>query len=571
MHDVAIVGGGPAGSTAGSLLRKYDPSLRVVILEKAKFPREHVGESQLPAIGYVLDEMGCWDKVEAANFPIKVGATYRWGAGEELWDFEFLPPRLLDGLSRPGRYEGPRRMTAWQVDRAAYDTILLDHAAEMGCEVRQETRVAGVETQGDAVGGLVLEDGSRVEARWYLDASGHVGVIRRALGVGCTVPTKLMNVAFWDYWEDARWATTIGQGGTRVQVLSLGYGWVWFIPISPTRTSIGLICPASYYKECGLSGEELYQRAVREQPRVAALTKQARREGELRSTKDWSFVSDRLVGENWFLVGEAAGFADPILAGGLTLAHDSARAAAYIILELGRDPGKRRWLCEHYEQSQRKRVMQYIRFADYWYAANGCFTDLEGLSAEIAKDAGMKMSPKEAFRWLSLGGFNPEDGGRAGIGGLDLDAVKEVTGIFGGSEPSWEINKYNTFRLNLLGAKEAEFPVFSSGRVERAKCLRRGKQTLPLVGVFGIVVSVLKRVSHMEEIGRELSAAARQVEGFRAFEGMAALEAMLVDGWVTGRLDPRKPHRPYLPAGPDGTRTNFFPNRDDVEARAEGG
>jgi len=77
--DVAIVGGGPAGSTAASLLKKYKPELNVVVLEREKFPREHVGESQLPAIGPILHEMGVWEKVEAAEFPIKVGVTYRWG------------------------------------------------------------------------------------------------------------------------------------------------------------------------------------------------------------------------------------------------------------------------------------------------------------------------------------------------------------------------------------------------------------------------------------------------------------------------------------------------------------
>ena len=79
-YDVAIIGGGPAGSTLGTLLRKYDGDLSVLILERERFPREHVGESQLPPISAILDEMGCWDKIEAANFPVKIGATYRWAA-----------------------------------------------------------------------------------------------------------------------------------------------------------------------------------------------------------------------------------------------------------------------------------------------------------------------------------------------------------------------------------------------------------------------------------------------------------------------------------------------------------
>ena len=166
--DVVIVGGGPAGSTAGCLLKKYMPNLSVLILEKAKFPRDHVGESQLPMIGRVLREMGCWEKCEAADFPIKVGATYRWGNSDELWDFNFVDPEQVEELTRPGNYEGPRVSTAWQVDRAVYDEILLDHAQEMGCEVRQESQVTKIvldESDSDAIGHLVIKgtDGESYE------------------------------------------------------------------------------------------------------------------------------------------------------------------------------------------------------------------------------------------------------------------------------------------------------------------------------------------------------------------------------------------------------------------------
>ena len=81
--------------------------------------------------------MGCWDKVEAAGFPIKVGATYRWGSSPGLWDFYFVPAAKFRDEPRPAKYEGQRKITAFQVERSLYDEILLDHAAELGCEVRQ--------------------------------------------------------------------------------------------------------------------------------------------------------------------------------------------------------------------------------------------------------------------------------------------------------------------------------------------------------------------------------------------------------------------------------------------------
>src|SRR5579862_6041745 len=111
-YDVAIVGGGPSGSTAGTLLKKYRPDLKVAIFEREVFPRDHVGESQLPIISLILEEMGCWDKVEAAGYPIKIGATYRWGRTKELWDFEFMPAAKFKSEARPAKFVGQRRKTA---------------------------------------------------------------------------------------------------------------------------------------------------------------------------------------------------------------------------------------------------------------------------------------------------------------------------------------------------------------------------------------------------------------------------------------------------------------------------
>ena len=192
--DVAIIGGGPAGSTTGSFLRKYGNDPKIMVLERETFPRDHVGESGLPSLCRTLDEIGVWDKVEAAGFPIKVGATYKWGKNPELWNFDFVPMAAFDAeLTRPGTYSGQRVRTAFQVDRAVYDEILLDHAAELGCEVRETTRVVKVHRAGDRVTGLELEGGEILTAEWYIDASGHAGILRRAMDVATTCPTSLQN------------------------------------------------------------------------------------------------------------------------------------------------------------------------------------------------------------------------------------------------------------------------------------------------------------------------------------------------------------------------------------------
>ena len=546
-YDVLIIGGGPGGSTAGALLKKYAPELRVLILEKERFPREHVGESQLPPISAVLQEMGCWDKVEAADFPIKIGATYTWGNTTDPWDFEFLP---IDDIkpddARPAKYEGWRVQTAFQVERSTYDKILLDHAAELGCEVREETRVAGLVRDGDRVTGVELESGELIRARHYVDATGAAATLRRAMGVKVDAPTALRNVAFWDYWENAEWAEEIGVGATRVHIRSLGYGWIWFIPLGPTRTSIGLVCPAEHYKKTGKRPEEIYLEAVASESFIAALIANATREGPVRSTTDWSFVVDRTFGDNWFLVGECAGFADPILAAGLTLTQTGARELAYTILELERGELDRTWLLERYDELQRRRVRQHMRFADFWYSANGYFDDIRENCTEIAKESGLKLGAADAFRWLAQGGLGDDVPGQVGVGGLDVAGIKQVMQRFTGSPAKWTINGKNEFKLNLTSAREDSVGTLADGRIVRTPCYVRGESRLILTGVQGLVVEALRAASDAESILQFFRNALSQSlapehVNIGVYHAVQALEVMANEYWVICGYKKNKP------------------------------
>ncbi|MFZ4507269.1 MAG: NAD(P)/FAD-dependent oxidoreductase [Fimbriimonas sp.] len=537
-YDVAIVGGGPAGSTCASLVRKYHPNLRVVILERARFPRDHVGESQLPAISRVLDEMGCWDKVEAAGFPIKVGATYRWGQTDDLWDFEFLNDGNLRPEPRPAKYEGQRRQTAFQVDRAIYDKILLDHARELGAEVREETPVRQVHREDDRIQKLVLDDGTEVLARHYVDASGHVGVIRRAMGVEVEQPTSLQNIAIWDYWQNADWAVNIGVGGTRVQVLSQSTGWVWFIPLGPTRTSIGLIVPAEHYRNSGKRPADLYAEALAHDPVLRLLMKNATPEGNLSTTKDWSFLASRLAGENWFLAGESAGFADPILAAGMTLAHFGAREVAYTILALEEGTQDATWLRSRYDESHRQQIMQHIRFADFWYTSNGLFGDLKAYTSELAKDAGLEMNPEDAWRWFGQGGFIDHNVAGAGFAGYSLGATKAIAKQFSHAKTHYEIAGKTTFVLDLEGAAPRWGAQLNDGRIVRHRCFYREGKYLPQIAMMGWLIEGLKQPRTFRQIATAMGQMAvqnrwgeAQIQQLR-IDLMDCLETMVSDGWV---------------------------------------
>lgn len=545
--DVAIIGGGPAGSTLATILRKYRPRLKVAIYERERFPRDHVGESQLPHISTVLDEMGVWDKVEAVNFPVKIGATFRWGKTDELWDFEFLNNGIFDDEPRPGKYVGQRTQTAFQVDRSIYDKVLLDHAREMGAEVFEEAWTKAVHREGDSVASLTVAYGGEehtVKARYYIDCSGHAGILRRAMGVEVDVPTSLQNIAIWDYWQNAEWAVKVGVGGTRIQVLSLGYGWLWFIPLGPTRTSLGLVIPAKYYKESGKKPAELYDEALKSDKVIQHLLRNAYSENKLTTTKDWSFLSSRLTGENWFLAGESAGFADPIMSAGMTLAHKGARDVAYTIIELERGDYEDEWLKKRYCDSHRRNIHQHIKFADFWYTQNGLFSDLKDYTKEIAGEVGLRISSEDAWKWFGTGGFIDHDSTGADVAGYALYAAKKISATFLGEPVDYKIFGKTHFEINLDGAEETYGAILSEGRIHRHPAYVRGTKSLPMLGICGWLTHFLSK----RQCAKDIIEAANV---FRAQSGLTreqmlafprlmveALEVMVLDGWVVAETIP---------------------------------
>jgi len=547
MVDVAIIGGGPGGSCCGSLIKKYRPDLKVTIIEREKFPRDHVGESLLPAVPRVLHEMGCWEKVEAADFPVKLGGTYRWGKTPGLWDFEFVPGSTYQETARPAPYSGVRALTAWQVDRAIYDKILLDHAAELGCEVLQETTVREVLRTGDRVDGLRLDTGEVIEAKHYVDASGASSILRKAMGVEADYPTKLRNIAIWDYFQDTSWAVHLGGTSTRILVMSVGYGWLWFIPIGANRTSVGVVIPLEYYKQSGKRPGEIFDESIAAEPTIAKLLEGSRREeGGVRTTNDWSYISERLTGENWFLVGDSCGFADPILSAGMTLAMMGARHVAYTIVEHHRGEHDPAWLNAHYNENQRGRIRQHIMFADFWYTSNGCFTDLIDYTREIARTAGHEMTADNAFRWLATGGFTHEDPSLPMIGACSVQAVRQINERFSQTKSTSQVSTNNLFSLDLEGVSEETFPILFEGRIWSKPAFRRGNKVLPRFGVFEIVIRALQAESEMSKLMPWLEAFFQRnpiypTPATGIDMAMATMEAMIADGWIKASLDPDRP------------------------------
>ncbi len=551
MHfDCLILGGGPAASTVGALLRRYKPELSVMIVEREKFPRDHIGESMLPVMMSVLGEMGVYDKVEAQNFPIKIGSTYRWGIRKDLWSLSFLDEPLTDA-PRPLPLEGQRLSVAFHVDRGIYDKLLLEHAEELGCTVHEQAKAIHVDKEGDKILAVdvafVQPDGSetieRVTAKYFVDATGATSMLRKSMGVEAEFPTRLRNIAVWDYWQNPEWAETIGVGGTRVQILSVDWGWLWFIPITATRTSVGLVTHADYYKNSGKSTEELYTQAIQQDPIVSSLLKNAQRENNLRATKDWSYVAERMTGENWFLAGDAAGFADPILSAGLTLAQVSARKVAYSIIELENDLHDAQWIKDEYNRTHRFNVLQHHRFAQFWYASNGCSKDLKEYCSQIAADAGITLGAEAAFRWMATGGFTAGNRPDVRSTSFGMTGISAIAGKIFGEESTWHIKRFNVFKLNLEGSSEGTIAIYRDGEIVPTKCYRRGDSELPLTFANRVVINALKAESDGVCLHRTFQNMVKQLnQTDKAISYLLeAMESMVLEGWITAELDESKP------------------------------
>jgi hypothetical protein len=390
-------------------------------------------------------------------------------------------------------------------------------------------------------------------------------VLRKAFDVPVEFPTRLRNIAFWDYWEGAEWATSLGQDGTRIQIMSLGWGWLWFIPISKTKTSVGLVLPADYYKKSGKSKEQLYAEAIACEPLVSHLLRDATPTGDVLGTKDWNFLSERLAGENWFLAGDSCGFADPILSAGMSLAHSSAQKVAYSILESSRKGADATWLRDQYTEIHRGLISQHIQFADYWYSANGRFTDLKDYCSEIAESAGLTLDADGAFRWLATGGFTLEAPGTGRAFSWGIGAIKFIVDHFANERTRWKVATFNVWKLNLDGATKTRFAHYFQGRVHAVDCFRRERKLLPFIDLHRLILTIMDREQDASRIVAECVKVMREQRGIPRDAAIAQVldsaEGLFEEGWVCGEIDQSRPMIPLTTPEESGA---MHRNRDNA-------
>ncbi|HEU5380492.1 MAG TPA: NAD(P)/FAD-dependent oxidoreductase [Ktedonobacteraceae bacterium] len=382
-YDVVIIGGGPAGSTVGTLLKRYAPHLKVLLLEKMHFPRHHVGESLLAGASPILQEMNVYEKVKSYGFMEKVGATYVWGQNRKPWGFTFS--EIVNSFMERGEPIPDFYLNAWQVRRAEYDQLLLDHTAECGVEVHQGACVTRVhrEPGRQRITGIDYRDERGVHtvaSTWLMDCSGQSGFLSREMQLR-EYDNAMNNYALWGYWKDARWEFEfVGYPGlTRIFVATTPHGWIWYIPVKRDVISVGFVTHHQTLKEMAGKVKQLYLNELQACPEIHGLLDGASlvriaadQKHDICAIQDWSYESKRMQGAGWALAGDAAGFVDPILSSGVMLAHELSQKAAYTLVSAfsasSDEQVQAYW--DFYDQTYHTFLQAYKEMARFWYSNN---------------------------------------------------------------------------------------------------------------------------------------------------------------------------------------------------------
>jgi flavin-dependent dehydrogenase len=353
--DVAVIGGGPGGSSAATALARR--GRRVLLLERDRFPRFHIGESQLPWINGVLDELGAHEAVAKAGFVEKWGASF--------WEIDGSPAAYVDFTAA---WETPMPQT-YQVPRARFDEVLLRHAERCGVVVREGHRALDAAFEPDGVTlRYASSDGVEQTARVAIvvDASGRAGFLSRKVG-GYDTDPLLQHVAVHAQYEGIPRPDGRAAGDIRV-LTRTDVGWIWLIPISENVTSVGAVVPqALHRRESKATPDESLDHYLASTPAAPALLKDARRVSPSRYDADYSYLARTIAGDRWVAVGDASCFLDPIFSTGVLMAMQGGLEAGHAIdagLRAG-DLSARRFA--DYERIVRRRYHYFRRFVVGFY------------------------------------------------------------------------------------------------------------------------------------------------------------------------------------------------------------
>ena len=317
--DVIVMGGGPAGSSVASILARE--GRKVVLFEKERFPRHHIGESLMTDTYFTFQRMGLLEKLKESPFVRKYSVQFANPAGKESRPFYFFEANHHESS------------VTWQVTRAQFDLMLIEHAAEQGAKVYQETQIKRVLFDGERALGVEarMSDGSlrQFTAPVVVDATGQTALLSNKFGWRVRDP-KLKKAVLYSYFKGAHREPDLNGGATLVLRTPKGSnGWFWYIPLENDITSVGVVADPEYLVQG--RGQDLARIFHEEIEKVEPCRRRvagAVRTDKIYSIIDYSYRSKNFAGDGFILIGDAYGFLDPIYSSGVLLALKMAELAA---------------------------------------------------------------------------------------------------------------------------------------------------------------------------------------------------------------------------------------------------
>ena len=354
--DAIVIGGGPAGSTCAYKLAAEGKS--VILLEKAKFPRFHIGESMVPYLTRLLEMMGVFDKVKEGAFVKKEGVEFLTGTTGDLRRQSFT------------NLEQGQKPFSYNFNRARFDEILLKHAEDTGVQVIQEADVKKLVFDGEKLDGVKYQHQGQtyeVRAPYVVDASGRAGLVSKHYNLR-KMNHKLENVAVFQHYKGVVKENNPGVEGD-VLFSSHEDGWLWGIPIESDAMSVGAVMPLSLLKQS--NPEKIFQEHCDRSPRIKSAIKDATPIFDKpRVELDFCYYSEKLAGPGYFIAGDAGCFVDPVFSGGVFLSMVCGMKAAEAINDIfqGKDENEAR---NYFENFCKTGYDSYFRVVfSYYYEFN---------------------------------------------------------------------------------------------------------------------------------------------------------------------------------------------------------
>lgn len=356
-YDVVVVGGGPAGACTAAMLAKN--GRRALVLERERFPRYHIGESLITGMLSVIEELGLRERLEEQGFEQKYGLSLVWGKEHGLWNLKF---------AEAGPYE-----YSFHVDRSEFDTLLLDRAAELGATVIQQATVKEpVVEDGRVVGVRYVHDGETHEARarMVVDASGQARTIARRFA-DVKWHEDLKNLAVWANFTGCGKLPEDQHGNILVERCTDETGWFWGIPLAGDILSVGFVAPTEDVKIERNDLEGFFFSRLKETEQIQQMVGDAaRREGEFRTARDWSYIADAYAGEGWVSIGDASCFIDPLLSSGVCIGMLCSVPLTQGLEMMLEDPSKEKKLLDRYSAVSRRLHESLIEYVEFFYDPN---------------------------------------------------------------------------------------------------------------------------------------------------------------------------------------------------------